>query len=76
LLTQVDNPKTWSWSVADARYFRTQADLYLELSRRMSLQGDAEYFRVLAARHLAMALELEGDAVHSPSRPAAPETKA
>jgi hypothetical protein len=46
--------------VPNAQYFRTQAALYLELSRRMSLKGDAEYFRVLAGQHSAAAAEREG----------------
>jgi hypothetical protein len=57
--------------VSDAHYFRTQAELYLELSRRMSLHGDAEYFRVLAGRHLAAALVLEGAGATSKSSPTA-----
>jgi hypothetical protein len=57
--------------VSDAHYFRTQAELYLELSRRMSLHRDAEYFRVLAGRHLAAALELEGEGATVKSPPAA-----
>jgi hypothetical protein len=51
--------------VADARYFRSQAELYLELSRRMSLHGDAEYFRVVAGRHLTAANELEREGATS-----------
>jgi hypothetical protein len=47
--------------VLDAHYFRTQAALYFELSRQMSLRGDAEYCRVHAERHLAMAAEREGE---------------
>jgi hypothetical protein len=41
------------------------------LSRRMSLHGDAEYFRVLAARHLVAAAELEGEGTSATSSPAA-----
>jgi hypothetical protein len=71
LLTQVNDPrqrfKTRSWSVPDAHYFRMQAELYLELSRRMSLLGDAEYCRVRAERCLATATELEDESARSPS---------
>jgi hypothetical protein len=51
----------------DVHYFRSQAELYLALSRRMSLCGDAEYFRGLAARHLAAACELDGEGATSPA---------
>ena len=53
----------------DAHDFRVQAELYLELSRRMSLRGDAEYCRVRAARCSAMAIECESG--RSSSAPAA-----
>jgi hypothetical protein len=45
--------------VHDAQYFRSQAELYRELARRMSLRGDAEYCRIHAAHCLARAIELE-----------------
>jgi hypothetical protein len=56
--------------VSDAHHFRTQAELYLELSRRMSLRTDAEFCRVRAARNLAAAVELEREQPGSSS----PET--
>jgi hypothetical protein len=75
LLTQVKDPrqrfKTRSWSVPDAHHFRVQAELYFELSRQMSLLGDAEYCRVRAERCLATAVELEDESACSPSAPAA-----
>ena len=43
----------------DAHHFRSQAELYFELARRMSLSGDAEYCRVIAERCQARAIELE-----------------
>jgi hypothetical protein len=52
LLTQADLQTTGSWGVSDAHYRRTQAALCFELSRRMSLRGDAEYSLVRAERHL------------------------
>ena len=55
----------------DAHYFRVQAELYFELSRQMSLLGDAEYCRVRAERCLATALELEGESARSVSASAA-----
>ena len=58
----------------DAHYFRVQAELYLELSRQMSLLGDAEYCRVRAERCLATAVELEGESARAPSAPAASAT--
>jgi hypothetical protein len=57
--------------VLDAHYFRTQAALYFELSRQMSLRGDAEYCRVRAERHLAMAAEREGENANPSSSPQA-----
>jgi hypothetical protein len=45
--------------VLDAHHFRSQAELYLELAKRMSLRGDAEYCRILAERCVARAAELE-----------------
>jgi len=45
--------------VLDAYHFRSQAVLYFELAERMSLRGDAEYCRIIAARCLARAAELE-----------------
>jgi len=43
----------------DAHYFRSQAELYRELARCMSVRGDAEYCRIHAAHCLARAIELE-----------------
>ena len=45
----------------DAHHFRSQAQLYRELARRMSLRGDAEYCRIIAERCVARAIELETD---------------
>jgi hypothetical protein len=43
----------------DAGYFRERAELYFELSRRMSVPTDAQYFHGAAERYLARAVELE-----------------
>ena len=43
----------------NAHHFRSQAELYFELSRRMSLRRDAEYYRVTAERLLSTAVDLE-----------------
>ena len=43
----------------DAAYFRKRAELYFELSRRMSVPTDAQYFHGAAERYLAKAVELE-----------------
>ena len=53
----------------DAHYFRVQAELYLELARRMSLAQHAEYCRVTAERHMSQAVDLEKhqDTVSTPS---------
>jgi hypothetical protein len=45
--------------VLNAHHFRSQAELYLELARRMSLRGDAEYCRIIAERCVTRAIELE-----------------
>jgi hypothetical protein len=45
--------------VQNAHYFRSQAELYFELARRMSLRRDAEYYRVTAERLLSTAVDLE-----------------
>jgi hypothetical protein len=45
--------------VQNAHYFRSQAELYFELARRMSLRRDAEYYRVTAERHVSTAVDLE-----------------
>jgi hypothetical protein len=45
--------------VLDAHHFRSQAQLYRELARWMSLRGDAEYCRIIAERCQARAIELE-----------------
>jgi len=64
LLTRVDY-RSWIfersgvWDVEDARYFRSQAELYLQLARQMSLRVDAQYCRVCAGRYAARAAELE-----------------
>lgn len=50
----------------DAHYFRSQATLYFELARRMSLHVDAEYCRIVAERHAAKAAALEADAASGP----------
>jgi hypothetical protein len=47
--------------VLDAHHFRSQAQLYFELAERMSLRGDAEYYRIIAERCRARAIELETD---------------
>jgi hypothetical protein len=52
--------------VSDAHYFRTQAELYFELSRRMSVRSDAEYCRVMAERNLSRAIDLENDPDSTP----------
>lgn len=57
----------------NAHYFRSQAKLYFELARRMSLREDAEYCRVTAERHLSTAAGLEkhstASATPSPGAP-------
>jgi hypothetical protein len=46
--------------VPDAQYFRSQAELYFSLARRMSLDADAKFFSALAERCLACAIEVDG----------------
>ena len=50
----------------DAQYFRTQAELYFELSRQMSIRSEAEYCRVIAERNLSRAIDLENDPRSTP----------
>ena len=45
--------------MSDAHHLRSQAALYFELARRMSIRSDAEYCRVTAERHLAAAIAFE-----------------
>jgi hypothetical protein len=47
--------------MSDAHYLRSQAALYFELARRMSIRSDAEYCRVIAERHLSRAIDLENN---------------
>ena len=47
-------------AVQDARYFRSQAELYFELAGLVSIRTDAETYRVRAERYLAQAAEIEG----------------
>ena len=55
----------------DAQYFRSQAELYFELSQRMSLHDDVEYFCIQAEHCLARAMELESESKQQPpTRPA------
>ena len=51
----------------DALYFRSQAAIYFELARRMSLADDADVFRVLGREFIARAEQFEagGDSVSS-----------
>jgi hypothetical protein len=58
--------------VQDAHYFRSQAELYFELARRMSLRRDAEYFRVSAERLVSTAVDLE----QQPESTSAPSSSA
>ena len=51
----------------DALYFRSQAALYFELARRMSLAHDAELFRVLGDEYIARAVRFEAGADGTPS---------
>jgi hypothetical protein len=44
---------------SDSRHFRTQAEIYFELARHMSLRSDAEIFRATAQAYLARAGEEE-----------------
>jgi hypothetical protein len=67
LLTQVKYARDLEPSVLDAHYFRPQAQLYVELGRRMSLRGDAEYCRITAERCMARAVELEAQSPDSAS---------
>ena len=53
----------------DAHHFRSQAELYHELARRMSVRSDAEYCRIHAEHCLARAIELETES--EPQRAAA-----
>jgi hypothetical protein len=48
--------------VQDAHYFRSQAELYFELARWMSLRRDAEYYRITAERFVSTAVDLEKQA--------------
>jgi hypothetical protein len=47
-------------AVQDARYFRSQAELYFELAGLVSIRTDAETYRVRAERYLAQAAKIEG----------------
>jgi hypothetical protein len=47
--------------VSEAHHFRSQAELYFELARRMSVVADAEYCRVIGERNLSRAIDLEND---------------
>jgi hypothetical protein len=53
--------------VPDTHYLLSQAELYLELARRMSLRADAEYCRVIAERYAATAAEREAEAASAGS---------
>jgi len=53
----------------DANYFRSQAELNFELARRMSVPGDAEYFRHSAEECLERAAVLEALVPASPPSP-------
>lgn len=53
----------------DAHYFRSRAEFYFELARRMSVDVDAEYFCIQAEHCLARAIELESES--APQRAAA-----
>jgi hypothetical protein len=53
----------------DADYYRSQAELYFELARRMSVRSDAEYCRATARRYAARAAELEAEAAGSSFAP-------
>jgi hypothetical protein len=55
--------------VPDAHYFRSQAELYFELARHMSLRADAEYCRVIAERYTATAAERDDEAADGASKP-------
>ena len=61
LLTQVEDLKDPESGLQDAQYFRTRAELYFALSRRMSIRSDAEYCRIIAERNLSRAIDLEND---------------
>jgi hypothetical protein len=45
--------------MADARYFRAQAELCLQLAQQISNQREADNLRAMAARHTARAEALE-----------------
>jgi hypothetical protein len=45
----------------DAAYFRSRAEMYFELARRMSLHVDSEFFCIQAEHCLARATELEAE---------------
>jgi hypothetical protein len=55
--------------VYDARYWREQAALCLEISRQISERGAADHMRATAAEYFARAVELEkrSDVAGSPS---------
>jgi hypothetical protein len=62
-LSTAANKQQRSHGVQDAQYFRTQAQLYFELARRMSARTDAEYCRVTAERYVTAADDLEKHSV-------------
>jgi hypothetical protein len=52
--------------VQSAQYFRSQAELCLELAHQMSDRKDVEHLRLAAARYIARASELESRSETSP----------
>jgi hypothetical protein len=58
--------------MSNVHYFRSQAELYFELARRMSIRADAEYCRVTAERYAAMAAELGAETASVSSLPETP----
>jgi hypothetical protein len=75
LLAQVKYTNNRSRSVQDAHYFRSQGELYFELARRMSLRRDAEYYRVIAERHVSTAVDLEKHPEATPAPSSEPAIK-
>jgi hypothetical protein len=50
----------------DAAYFRSRAEFYFELARRMSLHVDSEFFAIPAEHCLARATELDAEGQSAP----------